>query len=214
MKKDRRPVCFCCFCVSTFSLFQNSPFAFFPCLKVGLLDDKQRNLCSWNKYPPLLLWQGCWNINIWKDNWQEWELKFLPLIAYIVRQVKNKSSHFHYRFDSTPPLIPLLLFVRIVHMNVCLCVLRGGSQAARSHTCSARLASFMFYYDTPVLKWGCSHQIFKLGDKERRRKVFIPGSGLIPATAPTGSGKLLPVHPTSPRPTPSTLSASTLLHSG
>lgn len=163
----------------------------------------------------MLLWQGCWNINIWKDNWQGWELNFLSLISYIVRQVKNKSSHFHCRFDSTPPLIPLLLlFVQIVHMYVCLCVLRGGSQAARSHTSSARLASFMFYDNTPVLKWGCSHQIFKLGDKERRGKVFIPGSGLIPATAATGSGKLLPLHPTSTRPPPSTPSASTLLHSG
>lgn len=49
----------------------------------------------------------------------------------------------------------------------------------------------MFYYNAAALKWGCSHQIFKLGDKE---KIFIPGSGLIPATAlsiPTGSDKLL-----------------------
>lgn len=90
--------------------------------------------------------------------------------------------------------------------------MHGGSQAARSHTCPARLASFMFYYIAAALKGGCSHQIFKLGDKE---KIFIPGSGLIPATAlsiPTGSDKLLAPTPhlalPSPRPHPHYCSAA------
>lgn len=114
-------VCWWSFCVSTFSLFPTSPFAVL--LFASHLDWWKINreiFAHEINIPSVRLWQGCWNINIWKDNWQGCE--FLSLICQCEAGKKNKSSHFHYRFHFTPPLIPLLFFLQC-GLFTFLCVL-------------------------------------------------------------------------------------------
>lgn len=77
---------------------------------------------------------------------------FPPYLLHCEAGEKTKSFNFHYRFEGTPPFNVVAFCADCARARVFVCLWREGSQAARSHTCSARLASFMFYYETPVLK--------------------------------------------------------------
>lgn len=94
-----------------------------------------------------------------------------------------KSSLFLCKFDGLFLMLFLCGICTFTCVFVCLC-----QRAKRGPTPSSPPAGFIHVlWQHSVLKWGCSHQIFKLGDKERRREGeeddFILGTGLIPATA-------------------------------